>query len=64
MAKLHGGTHHIQGRLNRGAPKPEATSVAFHAGSGAQKRLHEAPTLPQVNSANYAAGHKVNRKPK
>jgi hypothetical protein len=59
MAKQHGGTHHIQGSLHRGtAPKPSP----YHHGSGRPLgKVHEAPTLPQINSANYA-GHKLQKR--
>jgi hypothetical protein len=59
MAKHHGGTHHIQGTLNRGTvPRPSPT----HAGSGRPKGiLHAAPTKPMINSANYGA-QKIRRK--
>jgi hypothetical protein len=41
MVKRHGGTHHVQGVLNRGtAPKPSP----YHHGSGKPLGvLHEAP---------------------
>jgi hypothetical protein len=63
MAKIHGGTHHVQGQLHRGGTKPEATTTpGFHAGSGRPKGvLHEAPTKPMINAANYAA-QKIRRK--
>lgn len=54
MAKTHGGTHHKQGVLHRGGPKPEATTAPYHVGSGAPKTTHAAPTLPQVNDQNYS----------
>jgi hypothetical protein len=39
-------------------PRPNPT----HAGSGKSHGIvHDAPRLPQINSANYA-GHKVKRK--
>ena len=57
--KLHGGTHHEQGKRH-GPPAPRV--YAYHAGSGRPMgRVHAAPTLPQVNDQNYA-GHKVKRK--
>jgi hypothetical protein len=59
MAKIHGGTHHLQG-VRHGPPKPRV--YANHAGShNMQGKVHAAPTLPQVNAANYG-GHKVKRK--
>jgi hypothetical protein len=57
MAKLHGGTHHVQGKLNRGGPKPRI--YANHGGTNHQMgKTHDVPTLPQVNDQNYA-GHRV-----
>ena len=55
----HGGTHHVQGRrLNRGTAKPSP----IHHGSGKPVGVvHEAPTRPAVNSANFA-GQAVKRK--
>jgi hypothetical protein len=42
-----------------GAPRP---NNAVHGGSGVPKgKVHEAPTRPAVNSANYA-GQKLKRK--
>ena len=63
MAKIHGGTHHVQGQLHRGGTKPEATTThGFHAGSGRPKGvLHEAPTLPQINDQNYSR-HKLGKR--
>jgi hypothetical protein len=68
MAKLHiqgASANHgdNRGPLHRGGAKPEATtSGGFHGGSGRPKgTVHEAPTLPQVNAANYS-GHKIRRK--
>jgi hypothetical protein len=62
MAKIHGGTHHVQGQLHRGGTKPEATTSGFHGGSGRPKGVvHEAPTKPMINAANYAA-QKIRRK--
>jgi hypothetical protein len=57
--KRHAGSGIPRGHLNRGtALKPSPT----HGGSGAPKgRVHEAPTRPMVNSANYA-GQQVKRK--
>ena len=54
VKKLHGGTNIPYGTLRgKGGPKPRLYS--HHAGSNLQQgQLHEAPTLPQVNSANYA----------
>jgi hypothetical protein len=44
MAKHHGGTHHVQGVLNRGtAPRPSPQ----HAGSGRPKGVTHAPQ-PQI----------------
>jgi hypothetical protein len=60
--KYHGGTK-LPRTLNRGAAKPEATtSGGNHGGTLHIKgRVHDAPTLPQVNSANYA-GHRVGKR--
>jgi hypothetical protein len=57
--KTHGGTNHVQGRLNRGTqPKPNPN----HAGSGKPHgQVTEALTRPAVNAANYA-GQAVKRK--
>jgi hypothetical protein len=58
----HAGTH-LPRTLNRGRKTPPATtSGGFHGGSGRPKGVvHAAPTLPQVNAANYGA-QKVKRK--
>jgi hypothetical protein len=59
MAKLHGGTKHPHG-VRHGPPKPRV--YANHGGTNHQMgKVHDAPTLPQVNDKNYA-GHKVKRK--
>jgi hypothetical protein len=62
LSKFHGGTK-LPRTLNRGAPKPEATTTpGFHGGSGMPKGvLHEAPATPMVNDQNYAA-QKIRRK--
>ena len=60
MAKHHGGTHHVQGVLNRGTkPKPSP----YHHGSGKPVGVLHAPPSPggTVNAANYAA-HKVGKR--
>jgi hypothetical protein len=62
--KVGGHAPHPQnGTISRkGAKKPEATTSGFHGGSGRPKGVvHDAPTLPQINSANYGA-QKVKRK--
>jgi hypothetical protein len=57
--KHHGGTYHIQGRLNRGtAPKP---SLIHHGSGKPLGQLNAAPTKPMINAANYA-GRKAKRK--
>jgi hypothetical protein len=48
MAKLHGGTHHVQGRLNRGT-KPQPSPL--HGGSGMPKGVVHAPQ-PRVYSVH------------
>jgi hypothetical protein len=59
MAKHHGGTHHVQGVLHRGT-KPQPSP--YHHGSGKPLGVvNVAPTLPQINSANYG-GSKLKRK--
>jgi hypothetical protein len=61
MKKLHAGSGIPHGHLNRGT---ERKPNPFHAGSGRPHgRIHEAPTLPQVNSANYGA-QKVGKRKK
>jgi hypothetical protein len=59
MAKLHGGTHHVQGVLHRGTkPKPSP----IHHGSGKPVGvLHAPPARLAVNDQNYAA-QKIKRK--
>jgi hypothetical protein len=58
--KHHGGTHRVQGVIHRGGLKPPKNQI--HVGSGRPLgQLHEAPTRPAVNSANYGA-QKVKRK--
>jgi hypothetical protein len=59
MKRLRGtGTRINAMNRDRSPPRPNSQ----HAGSGRPPgQLHEAPTLPQVNSANYA-GQKVKRK--
>jgi hypothetical protein len=62
VKKYHAGSGRPLGTLHRGAAKPEATTVGFHAGSGAPKTLHAAPRPGvAVNSANFA-GQKLKRK--
>jgi hypothetical protein len=40
MTKIHGGTHHIQGKLNR-SPRSLPAGGPYHVGSGAPKgRVH------------------------
>jgi hypothetical protein len=60
MAKLHGGTHHIQGSRH-GAPKPRI--YANHGGTNHQMgKVHDAPTRGgAVNDKNYS-NHKIKRK--
>jgi hypothetical protein len=61
VTKYHGGTKHTR-TIHRGGMKPEATTSGFHGGSGRSKGVvHDAPRLPQINSANYAA-QKAKRK--
>jgi hypothetical protein len=62
MTKFHAGTH-LPRTLNRGRQTPPATlSGGNHGGTLHVKgRVHAAPRLPQVNSANYG-GQKVKRK--
>jgi hypothetical protein len=61
LSKYHGGTK-LPRTLHRGGTKPEATTSGFHAGSGRPLgQLHEAPTRPMVNSANYS-GHKLQKR--
>jgi hypothetical protein len=62
--KVGGARPHPQNGVlsHRGGAKPEATTSGFHGGSGRPKGVvHDAPTTPQVNSANYGA-QKVKRK--
>lgn len=41
----HGGTHMKKGVVHRGVTKPEATTVPYHAGSGAAKTTHAPPAV-------------------
>jgi hypothetical protein len=61
--KVGGARPHPQNGVlsHRGGAKPEATTSGFHGGSGKPKGVvHEAPTRPMVNGANYA-GQKVQK---
>jgi hypothetical protein len=60
--KYHAGTL-LPRTLNRERAKPEATtSGGFHGGTMHVKgRVHEAPSRPMINSANYA-GQRAKRK--
>ena len=44
MAKHHGGTHHVQGRLNRG---PRASPNPIHAGTGQPLGKVHGPPQPR-----------------
>jgi hypothetical protein len=48
--------------LHRGGAKPEATTSGIHHGGTLHVKgvVHDAPRLPQVNSANYA-GRKIKK---
>jgi hypothetical protein len=63
--KVGGARPHPQNGVlsHRGGAKPEATtSGGFHGGTMHVKgRVHEAPTKPMINAANYGA-QKVRRK--
>jgi hypothetical protein len=53
MTKLHGGTHNVQGQLNRTKPRPNKT----HGGSGAPLgTVHKAsaPRPPQSSTSWHA----------
>jgi hypothetical protein len=59
MKKLHAGSGLPHGHLNHGT---ERKPSPYHGGSGKPKGVvHDAPTRPAVNSANYA-GQKVRRR--
>jgi hypothetical protein len=61
MKKIHGGSGKTQGVLSgRGGPKPRI--YGNHGGTHhVQGVVHDAPTRPMVNGANYA-GHKVGKR--
>jgi hypothetical protein len=66
--KVGGARPHPQNGVlsHRGGAKPEATNASggvHHGGTLHVKgRVREAPTLPQVNSANYAGQKMMKRK--
>jgi hypothetical protein len=60
MVKRHAGSGIPHGQLNKGT---ERKPNPLHAGSGRPHGVvHEAPTRPTINSANYAGQKVMKRK--
>jgi hypothetical protein len=51
MAKRHGGTDHIQGKLNRGGLKSQPHPV--HAGSGRPLGVVHSGVQPRIYTGNH-----------
>jgi hypothetical protein len=57
--KLHGGTHHVQGTLNRGTtPRPNP----LHAGSGRRQGVTHGAPQPRVQGGTFGMGTLKKRK--
>jgi hypothetical protein len=53
MAKHHGGTDHIQGRLSRGT---QARPNAVHGGSGRPHGITHGPPQPRIQGGTFGMG--------